>query len=168
MKIVRNNVKGTETLNFRMIEIIQGDLKSLSVTNYEKLKRSLLRHGFISPIHVWHNPEGYRKWAALDGTQRLRTLERMELEGYKIERVPIVEVDAPDLRTAKKVLLQLSSKYGQFENQGLAEFLGDDKEFWDNLEKDYEIVNSKVAKAQFQLDHTDKKLKKCPKCDHEW
>lgn len=44
----------------------QGDLKSLSEENYQKLKSEILQTGFAFPIYVWKSKDGV-KWSSLNG-----------------------------------------------------------------------------------------------------
>ena len=56
------------------IEEFQGNLKSLGVTEYNKLKQSIAEKGFIVPCFAWRN--GSSKWKLLDGHQRLRVIRK--------------------------------------------------------------------------------------------
>lgn len=168
MKTIKNSVLDCKTINFRLIESIQGDLKELTIKNYLKLRKNILEFGITSPIHVYKLVDARKPYAALDGTQRLRVFEKMESEGYKVPRVPIVEIDAPDLDAAKMILLSLASSYGTVTSQGLAEFIGDSKKMWDDLDKYFEFPKMREFRDQALKDHADKRIKKCPKCAHEF
>ena len=78
------------------IEPFQGDLKSLSETEYGKLKQSMMEKGFIAPVFAWRN--GGDKWKLLDGHQRVRILER---EKWQIgDGIPVVEISADNEKDA--------------------------------------------------------------------
>jgi hypothetical protein len=98
----------------------QGELKSLSSTNYERLKKQILEQGFSAPIFVWKNNA---KYYCLDGTQRRLVLTRLKAEGYKIPDLPAVEIFAKTKLEAKKKLLSYVSQFGKVESQGLYEFI---------------------------------------------
>jgi ParB-like chromosome segregation protein Spo0J len=63
------------------IEEFQGGLKSLSETEYGKLKQSIAEKGFIVPCFAWRN--GSSKWKLLDGHQRVRVIRK---EGRQVEK----------------------------------------------------------------------------------
>ncbi len=70
-----------QTSILRNLHPLQGNLKELSVPNFEKLKHSLLKHGISFPLFVWqHGGINY----VLDGHQRDRVLRRMQEEGYEV------------------------------------------------------------------------------------
>ena len=111
------------------LEEFQGNLKSLGVTEYNKLKQSITEKGFIVPCFAWRN--GSSKWQLLDGHQRVRVIRK---EGWQIDGgIPIVEILADNERDAKEKLLVIIGRYGRIEGQGLYEFLdgtGIDLEEW--------------------------------------
>lgn len=94
----------------------QGELKSLSTTNYEKLKKQIVEQGFSAPIFVWKN-DG--KYYCLDGTQRRAVCTKLKEQGYKIPDLPCVEILAKTKLEAKKKLLSYVSQYGKVDPQGL-------------------------------------------------
>lgn len=60
------------------IEAFQGKLKSTDLTNFNKLKKSILAYGFSFPIFVWNNK-------ILDGHQRLAAVKRLVDEGEELK-----------------------------------------------------------------------------------
>ena len=100
----------------------QGTLKSLSKTNYEKLKSQIIKLGFSSPIHIWCDPVSLKQYC-LDGHQRLATVKQMRQEGYKMDYVPVVLIKCKDKKEAKEKVLSLASTYGKAESDGLYEFM---------------------------------------------
>jgi ParB-like chromosome segregation protein Spo0J len=124
MQDIKVNCETKHYFPFRELKIIQdGDhaLKELSKENYLKLKASILEFGIISPIHLWRDLNGVMQ--CIDGTQRLKTFEAMENEGYAIPPVPCVIVEAATEREAKKILLTLVSQYGKLTDEGLYEYV---------------------------------------------
>jgi hypothetical protein len=119
-KVIRIECEGQGYTAIDNINEFQGNLKDLSVENYEKLKRQILKLGFSEPISVWKNEE---KLFALNGHQRLRTLRTMREEGFVIPKIPVNIVQAKDIKQAKEKVLSLTSQYGQITDQGLYEFL---------------------------------------------
>lgn len=102
-------------------EPTQGELKSLSKENFEKLKQSILKEGYFVPMFVWKNKN---KLNVLDGHQRLRTLKHLkEQDGFVVPRLPYVEIAAKTMQEAKRKLLLITSAYGKIEKDGLYEFI---------------------------------------------
>lgn len=120
-KTIHITCDGSGMIDYRELEIIQGNLKELSKENYEKLKNQIVKHGFNDPVGVW-------KGKVLDGTQRLLTVKQMvEKEGYILEGniLPIDEIKAKNLKEAKAILLAHTSQYGKLTDDGLYEFIQD-------------------------------------------
>lgn len=98
---------------------MQGDLKDLPTTNYEKLVKTHLKHGIFLPFYVWESPDGINYIA--DGHQRRRVLPA---EGYT-GNVPVVYIEAANMQEAKEKLLVISSQYGHITQEGYDEFTFD-------------------------------------------
>lgn len=118
-KIVVVKCKGAETVSVELLKDFQGNLKTLSKTNYEKLKKELLRHGFCEPITIWRK-DG--KHLILNGHQRVRTLLMMQQDGYHIPDLPVNIVTPRDEKEAKEIVLALTSQFGEITDEGLYEF----------------------------------------------
>lgn len=104
------------TINTKDLHDLQGNLKDLSETNFNKLEESLTEHGFIVPLFVWfHRNKPY----TLDGNQRLRYFNTRFPDGVDL---PYQEVEAKDKNDAKKKILLISSNYGQITKEGFNEF----------------------------------------------
>lgn len=115
---------------------IQGELKILTSENYEKLKKSILTHGFKFPMFVWKEvttvqtrvlggkPTTTIKWYVLDGHGRRRVLQHLrDDDGHEIPPIPCVEITADTLGEAKKLVLLISSQYHTITEDGLYEFM---------------------------------------------
>ena len=107
-------------LNLDQLMPMQGDLKELFESNFNKLKQSILRHGITFPFFVWQN-EGSNY--ILDGTQRDRVLTRMAEEGFHIPALPCALIEAKDRKEAAEKILLISSQYGKMTNNSLEQFL---------------------------------------------
>ena len=68
-KEIMINCKGSAEVTLQQIENYQGELKSISDKNRQKLKNSILNYGFIQPFAIWINKQGTKK--ILDGHQVL-------------------------------------------------------------------------------------------------
>lgn len=121
---VKINSTVKERLAINYIEDIQGNLKILSDENYNKLKKSILKHGFCFPLFIWENKDDGKIYC-LDGNQRIKTLKRMKEEGYSIPQVPVIFLDANDYEDAKEKLAAAASQYGKFTEEGVASFFAD-------------------------------------------
>lgn len=119
---IRIACTGADSVPLQSIFPFQGDLKSLSPINYEKLKQQILEHGFTSPFHLWHDRDADKTWC-LDGHQRLRVLMRLKQDGYLIPDLPVDYIAARSEKEAKQILLAHASQYGNVDSQGLYEFI---------------------------------------------
>ena len=110
MKTIKiDNKNNLPTIDYRVIEPLQGDLKTLPEENLEKLKKSILEFGFKIPKFVWIDRGHYY---IIDGHQTKKALESLEKEGYTIPKIPYVEIEAKNRREAAKILLEINSRYG--------------------------------------------------------
>lgn len=115
-KIISIKCKGTKSIDLDDLVYFQGALKELSKDNFEKLKKSFLKYGFRIPIFVWRKN-------IMDGHQRYLVLSKLKEEGYQIDKIPIVEIEAKDIKQAKEILLLINSRYGKITDEGLYEFV---------------------------------------------
>lgn len=174
-KEIKIACRGSNFIKLENLNIFQGELKSLSKQNYQKLKNQIIELGFSSPIHVWKNKDQFN---ILDGTQRTNTLRQMQKEGWIIPPLPIVLVEAKNKREAKKKILSLTSQYGQLDSQGLYAFMNESELDIDDLENltfaDLDLDEFKQGyfevdfqpggeDEQGQLDRTEEKTV-CDKC----
>lgn len=121
-EVIRVIVEGADVIDIHLLKEFQGELKTLSDEAYEQLKDDILTLGFADPINVWPDPESKNNYI-LDGHQRLKTLSKMRDEGYEIPLIPVVWVRAETFKQAKKLVLSLTSQFGQMTTDGLKEFI---------------------------------------------
>lgn len=95
----------------------QGELKFLSKENYNKLKKTIEKHGFDIPVTVWVDPEGTKH--LLDGHQRKHVLET---EGW-FTPIPYLVLEAKSIEQAAERLLEITSQYGTITQEGIDEFI---------------------------------------------
>ena len=110
-----------DTLNIAEMTELQGKLKARNDVDYDKIKLSIVKYGFSFPFFVWKSDKNY----ILDGHGRFETLCRMQKDGYLIPDVPVVFVEAKDLKEAKQKLLRLNSQYGKMTKESVLEFAED-------------------------------------------
>lgn len=125
--VINSDVK--ERISFTQLTGLQGGLKKRTVESLSKLKKSIVKHGFIVPIFIWENIED-ATLRIIDGHGRVEALESLKKDGYSIPEIPIVFVKADNLKDAKEKLLVVASQYGKFDRDGAEEFFaGLDLEF---------------------------------------
>ena len=170
-------VRCTAAVNLDLADLtpLQGDLKELSDASFEKLKRSILKHGITFPFFIWQS-DGVNY--ILDGTQRDKVLTRMTEEGYDIPPLPCALIDAKDRREAAEKILLISSQYGKMTNNSLEEFLADNDLGFLELQDELELPSIDLeyfresdfgpvgADDQGRLDK--KNPVKCPECGNEF
>ena len=118
-----HNPHNLPAISFKKLKNIQGDLKMLSSSSLGKLERSIINHGIFIPKFVWINEDDFY---ILDGNQTRRALRSLEDKGYDIPPIPYVSILATDKNDAKEKLLQINSRYGEYNL---------DTSFFDDMEK---------------------------------
>src|SRR4030095_9688009 len=130
MKAVKVTCRTSDSLPLEKIIPFQGDLKTLSKIDYEKLKAAIIKYGLSFPSFIWQK-NGSAK--CLDGHQRSHVLSEMRKEGWKIPSVPVVYVDAKNEKEAKEKILLLSSQYGKYSMDSVYGFMSESKLAFDDL-----------------------------------
>ena len=119
-KTIRIACKGAELSALDDLHILQKDLKDLSDENFDKLKNEIDNTGYAFPIHVWKDVNDKNKKWIVGGTQRKRVLTEMRDKlGYIVPNVPIVVVEADNIKEAKLRILQDISQFGEMTKDGL-------------------------------------------------
>src|SRR5262245_35127684 len=113
---IKITCKAATSIELVNLQPLQGNLKELSVKNFDKLKKSILKHGLSFPFFVWQN--GGVNYV-LDGHQRDRVLRKMQEQGYTIPSLPCALVEAKDRKEAAAKILLISSQYGKMTEQSL-------------------------------------------------
>jgi len=160
---------------------LQGELKKLSDTNFNKLRKSMLDKGFKLALHVW--PNGGVNYL-IDGHQRVHVLQQMRKEGIEIPPVPCVLIQASTYSDAKETVLLAVSQYGKLDKTGFQEFIdgedfdldefdfpdiGDDFLNVDNSQdKETEVMKDVDGAKELDPDDFDDFDHQCPKCGFEW
>lgn len=156
MKEIQIRCEGAATVELTDLNQFQGELKSLSVESYEKLKKEIVETGFAYPFNVWiDKANDNEKLYILDGHQRFRTLSRLIADGWKVPKVPVNWVHADDYQQAKRRVLQGTSQYGKIQGQGLYEFMADAKMDIAELEARFDLPDMKMI--DFKLEFFDDK-----------
>jgi len=146
MKQIQIRCKGTSALSLDSFQNFQGNLKELREPEYKKLRRSIEKYGFRFPIFVWGN-------MILDGHQRILVLKKMISEGWSVDPLPVIEIEAENEREAKHLLLLISSRYGHVTDDGLYEFIMTSELNFNELKEEIdlpEIDFGKFGKSYFE------------------
>jgi len=109
--------KGNRFLPYPEFKAFQGNLKTMSRADFDKLKRSILTYGWVAPVFVWNKVE------ILDGHGRLRVLGELLKQGYTIDPIPVVDIDANSRKEAAQILLQINSNFQKVTDDGLYEYM---------------------------------------------
>jgi len=118
-KTIKITCEVNDKLPLNALTEFQGKLKKLEKKEYQKLKSSIIKYGFSFPIFVWKNGANN----IIDGHQRISVLKDMVLEGYSMDNVPVIYIDAKNEKEAKEKVLLATSSYAKVNNEGLYEFL---------------------------------------------
>jgi DNA modification methylase len=121
-RAIRITCTGAALIEIEHLTGMQGNPKTISRKNLEKLKNRILKHGFNVPFHIWQHG---RKNYLLDGHQRTRALLELQAQGYQVPPLPYDIIQAENLADAKDKLLGISSQYGEFSMELLGEFTAD-------------------------------------------
>ena len=169
-KQIRVTCRGADSLPIDAIVEFQGALKTITQDNLDKLKRSILRHGFTAPFFVWASADNH----LIDGHQRLKALLALRQEGYDMPLLPVVYIDADSEEHAKEKLLYISSQYGEFTSEGFAEFTENfDLDMSDIRLTDGEFYTATISDVDVDSffdepqDGKEEGPKRCPHCGGE-
>jgi hypothetical protein len=176
MKKIKVTCQAAVNLPLDNLVPLQGGLKELSSKNFEKLKRSILKHGISFPFLTWES-EGIVY--LLDGHQRDRTLRKMAAEGFEIPLLPCSTVEARNRKAAAEKILLISSQYGKMTDESLEEFLAaNDLSFIDVAgelklpgidERFFTDPNEFTGGSAAEQARLDQKTPAtCPECGHQF
>lgn len=137
-KTIKITCKGQKYYPIDKLKNFQGELKELRKDEFEKLKRSILKHGFSFPVFVWGD-------FLMDGHQRVFVVGKLLEDGYTIGDIPVVEIDAKNEKEAAEKLLLLNSRYAKITDDGLYEYLN-------NFELDISELKVDLELPEINLD----------------
>jgi len=130
-KTIRITCEGAATMPLDKVVELQGNLKELSVTNYENLRGLIEAEGFAFPLTI-ARIKG-KLYGVVDGHQRHRVVKRMLEEGYTLADgqgrplrsagLPVSYVDCKDKAQAGRLILAAVSQFGKVTDEGLYEFM---------------------------------------------
>ncbi len=158
-KIIRVKNRSADAVSWKILQPFQGDLKEISKPNFEKLKRSVIKHGITKAADVWISPDGDYK--CLDGHQRLKLYEWLEKKGYTVPLIPIAFVEADSESEAKEILLtHAGGSYGTITEQGLMDYMK-------GADLDLDFLNEQIVVPEIDMEAFEEKFKTTTVREHE-
>lgn len=149
IKEIKINCDAKNYANLDDFNELQGNLKDLTELNFNKLKLSILKYGFIAPLFAYKDNKG-KLWI-MDAHQRVRVLKHLrDVDGYLVPKLPYNLIQAKDKRQAKEMLLAINSRYGKMTVDGLYEFINEPK-----FEIDFENIKTLLDFSDINLDSFD-------------
>jgi hypothetical protein len=117
MKITNKIIK-SELISWQELKKYEfNQLKDSSNRDITKLKNSIINQGFSFALCNW-----FEHKFIIDGTGRHLALLELEKEGYEIPDLVVNQIQADNLKEAKKLALMVSSQHGQITQTSLADF----------------------------------------------
>lgn len=144
MKTIEIKCQGASTIPIEELKNFQGGLKKLTRESMKKLKRRILKSGFIAPIFIWQcNGErpGEVVNYIMDGHQRIQALLSLQKDGYQIPPLPVAFIHASSIEDAREKLLSITSQYGEFVLEELESWLRD---FDEEMRDSFRFVNDEM------------------------
>lgn len=115
------NCESNDLLPWKTLVGLQGKIKFIRKDNLERLSRSIIEHGISAPFFIYR---AQKRDYIVDGHMRITALRSLEQDGHEIpERVPVDYVHARTLKEAREKLLVISSQYGDFDSDGVSDFM---------------------------------------------
>ena len=176
-KILRVTCKANTLVELDDLEPLQSDLKDLDDDSFGKLKRSIVEHGISFPFFIWRDKKTNY---TLDGHQRDKALCSLREDGFEVPPLPADLIEAKNKSEAAKKILLITSQYGRITNDGLADFLNDNRIRIESiidtvqipgidLPNFLELMAGPKSPEEFQTyDENIDTEHKCPKCGYEW
>lgn len=138
--MLESKILDKKRLPVRSLLDLQGDFKTLGKKQFEKLKNSIKKNGFIQPFFVWKDGD---KNYILDGHQRKKAI--IDLYGDTID-VDCLEIRAQSILEAKKLCIYYASSYAEFDKESFINFA--DGLSFDDVE-DFEFPGFKLNEDDF-------------------
>jgi hypothetical protein len=120
-KRIINKTRSCQTIPWAELKGYEfNTLKQAEGRDVSKLKNAIVNDGFIFPLFIW---AGHH--FVIDGAGRDKALLELEAEGYEIDDIPVVEIQADNKRQAKMLTLQASSRFGEITKESYEDFIFD-------------------------------------------
>ena len=139
LKTIRICCQGAATQELDQLKELQGGLKKLSKKNLEKLKRRIISEGFCAPFFIWDDGSQLR---IIDGHQRRAALVSLRADGWDVPALPVDYIHAETEEQAQRILLSVSSQYGEWVTEELQDWLD---RFDDDLRETLRVVDKEMT-----------------------
>lgn len=136
---IKNFVKELKNIDWKDLKDWEfNNLKDSKNRDVTKLKQTILEDGFSFPFVAWEK-EKY----VIDGMGRRKAIQELleENPDIKIDKLPVVFIEAKDRKDAKKKAMLISSSYGNISKNSINDFMGDDFEIKELENIDFSIEN---------------------------
>lgn len=122
MNYLTNKCKTNDFLTLAEISEFATDIKNRTSHDIDRLKVSIKENGFLFPLFIWKGRN-----VILDGKARFLALKQLKEDGFLLDKIPVVFVEAKDEQEAKEKVLQVNSRYGKITEGSLNFFAKDCK-----------------------------------------
>lgn len=123
MNPIQFKCSGAHYFTLDRLNEFQGELKKRTKKDIDKIKKSIIKHGFVAPFFYFVK-DG--KNFVLDGHGRLQACRELISDGIFFEGAfPCVEIKIDTEDEAKEILLKINSQYGKMTKESIVEFIGD-------------------------------------------
>jgi len=123
---IKDRIKKYGSVAWRDVKPLQSEeFKKYKKEQIQKLKNSIKKNGFATPLFIWQNPKN--EMILLDGFHRIIALKELEdIDGDVIpSKLPAIYIDCKNHKDAKKMLLLLNSHYATIRQDELLDFITD-------------------------------------------
>jgi hypothetical protein len=136
-KEIKNRIIEYKQLDFKSLEWFQPtDLKVIDEEKINKLKRSLIKNGFLTPFFVWQNKN---KNLIIDShIRQLALSDLINEDKVKLKKVQCAIMDIKNKNEAKKFVSIFNSHYADIHQDNYLDWIGNEI---DKLKDEIEIPN---------------------------
>jgi hypothetical protein len=172
--VIRITYEARHALPLDEVADFQGDAKTITRGNLDKLKRSIKKHGFFVPLFVWR--KGSTTYI-IDGHQRRKALLELRDEGEEVPPIPVEYIDAKSKKDAAEKLLAITSQFGEFDVGFLEAWttgLGVNLPLLDvrlvDVELSFDVPEYEVPERNKEIDEDAMRQTEheCPSCGFKW
>lgn len=135
---------------------LQGELKTLSESDYQKLKNLILKDGFAFPLRFAFLKN--KPYGIIDGHQTHKTVLRMISEGYplqhngqEVDYLPVSATFCRDKKHASRLILNACVKVGKITNKGWESFVEFNELDKEELRIDFQEFPDFIIKQEFDF-----------------
>ena len=135
---------------------LQGDLKTLSESGYQKIKKLIDKEGFAFPVKMAFMKG--KPYGVIGGHQIIKIVNRMISEGYEIRHngqpvnyLPVSVTDCKSAKHAARLILCDSVNVGKITNKGWESFVEFNELDKEELRIDFQEFPDFIIKQEFDF-----------------